>query len=366
MQANEFVKALVCPDCKDVIVEVTINNSTVALACERCKLIFPIKDDILIILSKKGRNYALEHELICTVQRKAREHQIERIREYARNTMSYIELSKHSKEWEWEDESFWSAIYRMREETGEKLNWNSRIWQRAFLVNNLTQETNLGGKVILDLGCGEGQNFQSLLSRYCDADTLYVACDVSFEGLKRNRRLNVHTNSLYVLCSAEKLPFGSSSVDIICCFGVLHHLKDKANSIGEDLKLLKEGGYILIHEALEKMSVPLLSKAFVGRSKAFVCRDEVSAHEETINKRELLRQVSGPSTLRLVAKREMSTIVFAGAMTFMPSLVLNHEFVFRAITFVDQSLMRLLRRILPFFEPSEIQLLVQVLPAIGA
>jgi hypothetical protein len=68
--------------------------------------------------------------------------------------MSHIESSKHSKEWEWEDEAFWSATYRMREETREEKNWNNRIWQRAFLVNNLIHETNVGGKVRLDLRCG--------------------------------------------------------------------------------------------------------------------------------------------------------------------------------------------------------------------
>jgi len=357
MQARHFIQTLVCPDCKNVLAEVIADSSSLGFVCSSCKMIFPLKDGILILLGKNGRNYKLEYELITEIRKEASMHQIAWISEYVANTLRSIELSEDANKWEWEDEAFWDATFRKREETGAQKNWNDRIWQRMFLTDKLINETTLRGKVILDLGCGEGQVFRSLLSHYCDTSTLYVACDISFEGLKLNRLLNTHTNSLYVLSSGDKLPFHSRSADIICYFGLLHHLKGKASSLGEGRLVLKSGGYILIHEALERMSVPLLTKAY---AKA----NEKSAHEETISKEALLRQVSDRSAFRILAKREIGTVFFTCMMAFLRNLMINHKWFFHRVTSIDMLLIRLFGRMLPWFEPNQIMLLVQELPAV--
>ncbi len=46
-----------------------------------------------------------------------------------------------------------------------------------------------------------------------------------------------------------------------------HHLKEKAISLEEHPKLLMKRGYILIHDAFDRMIIPVLSKAFVAMAK---------------------------------------------------------------------------------------------------
>jgi uncharacterized protein YbaR (Trm112 family) len=52
MIAKELLDILVCPDCK---VPVSLNSSQSGLACPQCKRLFPIQDDIPIMLLDKAR-----------------------------------------------------------------------------------------------------------------------------------------------------------------------------------------------------------------------------------------------------------------------------------------------------------------------
>ena len=246
MKLKNYTELFACPDCKGDIKNIDIDHQLLGFFCEICKLIYPVKEKIFILLSKSARNYTLEYDLVESIKKKSLNHPTEQLKQYINNTLSLLDSSKDVKSWEWEDEEFWSKEYKKEKEIILQKNWNDRIWQREVLVKDLLDKTKLNGKTILDVGCGEGQNFKSLFVDHCDESTLYIASDISLAGLKLNRLRNKHKNSLYVLCSADKLPFHREKIDILCYFGILHHTERKAGTITQDSELMKKNGHILI------------------------------------------------------------------------------------------------------------------------
>ena len=353
MLVARYTNIIACPECKGNIREIEVNHQVLGFFCESCKLIYPVKEGILILLPQGARNYAVEYDLVQNIRRGILEHHIEGVEQHINNTLNLLKSSKDVKSWEWEDEEFWSKEYKKEGETVVHKNWNDRIWQREFLVKQLLNETKLDGRVILDVGCGEGQNFRLLLSKYCDESSLYIAADISWEGLNLNRSRNTHNNSLYILCSADKLPFHRETIDILCYFGILHHTERKADTISQDSDLVKKGGYILIHEALDRPTISSLIPSFLKR------KVEQSAHEERINKKKLLSQIINNNNLEIITSRNMHTIFFGAMMRFLRKVMITNKAFFCLVCNLDVLFVRLNCGIVPFFREGEIMALVR-------
>jgi len=348
--SKKYTKIIACPECKGDIRAIEINHQLLGFFCETCKLIYPVKEEIPILLPTSARNYTLEYDLVQNIRKKLLDSSIEWLEQYINNTLHLLDSSRDLKSWEWKDEEFWGKQYEKEAKAVVQKNWNNRIWQREFLVKHLLNDTKLKCKTILDCGCGEGQTFRLLMSRYYDETTLYIATDISFEGLKLNRLRNMHKNSLYILCSADKLPFHKERIDVLCYFGILHHTERKTGTIPQDSELVKKGGYILIHEALDRS---LFSPSFLK------LKTEKSAHEERITKEVLLTQISKNKDLKIIKSKEMHTIFFGGMMRFFEDVMINNKAFFCFISNLDILFMRLFRGIIPFFRAGDIMLLVK-------
>lgn len=352
MIIDKHVNILACPECKSNINELKVNDHLSGFFCETCKFIYPIKEDILVLLPIRARSRTLEYDLVLNI-RKELVYPGDMVEQYISNTLNLLDTLKDKKSWEWEDEQFWSKEYGEKAGTVVQKDWNDRIWQREFLVKHLLYETKLNSRIILDVGCGEGQTFRALLSKYCDETTLYVATDISLEGLKLNRSRSAHKNSLYILCSADNLPFHKETIDILCYFGVLHHTERKTRTLPQDISLLKKDSYILIHEALER---PVTSSFLPGFLKP---KREESAHEERIKRKELLTQISNIQDIKILDSRESHTIFLGGMMRFFKNIMIKNKTFFNLISSLDILFMRLFKNIVPFFRPSEIMLLLK-------
>jgi len=352
MISKNYIKIISCPNCKGNLREIEIDHHLLGFFCEKCKLIYPIKEGIIVLLPKNARDYNLEYDLIQNIKKKLLNHSIKKLEQYIHDTLKLLDSSKNFKSWEWEDEEYWGKEYKKEAKTIVQKNWNDRIWQREFLIKNLLNKTKLNGKTILDVGCGEGQNFRLLLSKHCDETSVYIATDISFEGLKLNRLRNTHKNSIYILCSADRLPFHKETINILCYFGILHHTERKVATISQDSDLVKKGGYILIHEVLDRKSFSSFLPGFLK------LRGEQSAHEESINKKELLSQISNMN-LKIIVSRESYTIFFGIMMRLFRNIMINNKVFFHFISTLDFFLMRLFKNIIFFFRAGEIMLLVR-------
>lgn len=345
MQIKNCPKIISCPDCEENIKEIKANKKLLGFYCSKCELIYPIKEEILILLPSKLRNYNLEYELVKKIEGK-------KYSKAKKNTLNVIEKNKNSKSWEWEDEEYWGKEYKEEIKTSSQKNWNDRIWQREFLIKSLLNKTDLNRKKILDVGCGEGQNFRILLSDHCNETTLYIATDISFEGLKLNRSRNKHKNSLYVLCSADKLPFHKEIIEVLLYFGILHHTEMKASSIIEGGKIVKKKGYIILHEVLDRKSFSSFLPNFLKPKK------DQSEHEESINKRELLNNLN-KLNFKIISSKYGYALFFGLMIKIFRNLMLSKKKFFLRISKIDVFLMNLFGRFIFFFEPGEIKLLAQ-------
>jgi methionine biosynthesis protein MetW len=92
---------------------------------------------------------------------------------------------------------------------------------------------------ILDLGCGDGNVTQLFLEK-----GEVIGVDISKEALKKAASLGIKTK-LYDL---NKLPlsFGDESFDIVILTDTLEHFIDPLNMLKESLRILANGGRVII------------------------------------------------------------------------------------------------------------------------
>ncbi len=100
-----------------------------------------------------------------------------------------------------------------------------------------------GGR-ILEVGCGKGNE----LIECSKMDLQCVGLDYSEEALAllQNRLSKTKVPIMLVKGDARKLPFGESEFDIVYSQGVLEHFRDELPVLGEQYRVLKPGGVVII------------------------------------------------------------------------------------------------------------------------
>ena len=98
---------------------------------------------------------------------------------------------------------------------------------------------NVGGKRVLDVGCGKGQFLRALQQRYPSADLWGI--DIS-PDLLSFVPAGVHTQC----ATALNLPFDDASFDVVLCVEALEHVVRIERAVSEMCRMLKSGGTLLI------------------------------------------------------------------------------------------------------------------------
>jgi ubiquinone/menaquinone biosynthesis C-methylase UbiE len=104
----------------------------------------------------------------------------------------------------------------------------------------------LSGQHVLEVGCGQGVGAQVILDRLGAASVTAFDLDDSMVELAR-RRLQGRPVSLSVgdVCAIEQ-PAGA--IDTVVDFGIIHHVPNWQESIGEIARVLRPGGLLLFEE----------------------------------------------------------------------------------------------------------------------
>ena len=171
--------------------------------------------------------------------------------------------------------------------------------------------------------------------------------------MKLNRSRNKHKNSIYVLCSADRLPFRKKVIDLLCYFGILHHTERKSGTILQDSDIVVNDGYIIIHEALDR---PFVSKILPFLRKG---EFEVSAHEERVNKKDLMSTVNSIKGVEMLASREAHTILFGFTRRFLRIHCLKKKWFYQILFCSDILFLKIFGRISPALSAGEIMLLLR-------
>lgn len=101
----------------------------------------------------------------------------------------------------------------------------------------------LGGAVALDAGCGQGR-YSRFTARHVGA---LVALDGSDAVAVAARNLAGEDGVVVVRADVRHVPLAEASVDLVTCFGVLHHLDDPQAGFDALARLVAPGGRFLLY-----------------------------------------------------------------------------------------------------------------------
>ncbi len=142
----------------------------------------------------------------------------------------------------------------------------------------------VAGRLVLDYGCGNGENTLPLVAR----GARVIAVDVSEDLLRlARRRLALHgmadRSALFLSGSAHDLPLPDASIDAVMGIAILHHL-DLDLAAREVHRVLKPGGVAVFQE-------PVRNSRLLARLRAMVPyrSEEVSDYERPLTDAELAR-----------------------------------------------------------------------------
>ncbi len=105
----------------------------------------------------------------------------------------------------------------------------------------------LNGRVMLDAGCGTGENTWSW-RRLLDPSARVMAMDISYSSIRiaRTAQSAIGAVPSFAVESLAELALADNSVDFVFCSGVLHHIPHRARAYQELMRVLKPGGYVVL------------------------------------------------------------------------------------------------------------------------
>lgn len=190
------------------------------LMCESCRTAYPIIDGVPVMLdatfpsewlNRYREQIASDGTLAAVELRSSPES-----RAWSFSAQWDLHFSHDlSRTWGWTTQS---RIEQLLEETGTSAEW----WK---------------SKVVLDLGCGNGQ----LTDGLAQYGATIVGFDYStsvFQAEARRRSKNVH----FVRGDLHMPPFAAETFDLVFSNGVLHHTRDTYESFVRAAQLVKSGG----------------------------------------------------------------------------------------------------------------------------
>jgi SAM-dependent methyltransferase len=111
---------------------------------------------------------------------------------------------------------------------------------RMYRAEVLARLSNVSGRNILEIGCGEGKMFD-------DTDTRPVQMDASMTRLRALRLGMNGAASRFLLCAdGYQLPFPDASFDMVLLVAVLEHTREPWRILAEARRVLKPGGRVIM------------------------------------------------------------------------------------------------------------------------
>lgn len=132
--------------------------------------------------------------------------------------------------------------------------YQKKVEFRIFQVMLKIHNADLGGKRIMDAGCGSGYSSYLITKRYHPSKL--TAFDLMPEQIElaRSRYPNITFRTGNLLAIPEE----DSSHDVAFVFAVIHHIPEWPVALAELARCLAEGGYLLIEEPHFRFEFPEL------------------------------------------------------------------------------------------------------------
>ena len=137
---------------------------------------------------------------------------------------------------------------------------------------------NIRNKIVVDLGCGTGENIVPLATMGADATGIDISPDLIQLALQRIATSKVSARA--IVGSAYDTGFENESVDVIFCVALIHHL-DIPRVRDEMHRILKKGGFIVLSEPVR------FSKFYDLVRKTLPAQEDTSEFEHPLTRLEL-------------------------------------------------------------------------------
>ena len=113
---------------------------------------------------------------------------------------------------------------------------------------------------LLDVGCGTGRLLAHAAESFPEANL--VGVDAARGMVEEARRVRGQTRLRFEEGSAEKLPFGDESFDLVLSTVSFHHWSDRAAGVREVARLLRPGGLFVLADLRMPLPARLLTPRF--------------------------------------------------------------------------------------------------------
>lgn len=140
------------------------------------------------------------------------------------------------------------------------------------------------GKSVLDLGCGSGESVIPLAMRGARVTGLDISPELI--GLAHKRTEKAAVKATLLTRSAYETGLFNSSVDVIFCMSVVHHL-DIVRISEEMRRILVPGGYVVLKEPVR------FSYGYQVLRRLFPAHEDVSDDEHPLTRTELATLMQG-------------------------------------------------------------------------
>ncbi len=155
----------------------------------------------------------------------------------------------------------------------KKLYFSNSIFITLYMYRHLYYALNLpkidDGKIILDLGCGDGPFFPTL-SRY---GKVIIGLDFSLPFILNAKALIRYIEYplkkvLLLNADGQHIPIKDKSIDIIYCLETFEHVPNTIGLISEIFRILKDDGDFVYSFPIE-IGISLLLRQFIGKITKF-------------------------------------------------------------------------------------------------
>jgi SAM-dependent methyltransferase len=155
----------------------------------------------------------------------------------AEASVAGLELKAHVSDRvnDWSFSAEWNSFFA--NDVKRTWGWDIGTRERMFLDETGLSDSSLGGMVVLDAGCGNGQLTNAIGAR----SAICIGFDYSESVfLAESRRTSSRTH--FVQGDLNSPPFDARAFDLVYSSGVLHHNRDTRSSFASVAKLVREGG----------------------------------------------------------------------------------------------------------------------------
>ncbi|WP_455142372.1 class I SAM-dependent methyltransferase [Candidatus Hodarchaeum mangrovi] len=119
---------------------------------------------------------------------------------------------------------------------------------RIFKLLLHTQGLNLSGLRILEVGCGAGYGFESIMKEFHPKEYQGFDINPQMVALTKAKTRNYRGQIMVFLGDIRKVKLPSSRFDVVFAFTIFHHIIEWEKALKEVNRLLKPKGFFLVNE----------------------------------------------------------------------------------------------------------------------